>query len=189
MLGTGKGNRPACAGHGRQGREGVPIAVGATGGSPRPGIEEHEPHVRQPFVGEEARRSEPRQSPGFPKKFLVPPGDDGIFDSSVIAEKLPCDQGKTVSGTGFSARGSAWRQRERGGLALVRGTPGGRVRGVAMFLVISLAVFLGVLAPVIFQRVGIDPAVASAPFITTANDILGLFIYLGLATTLIEHVM
>lgn len=61
--------------------------------------------------------------------------------------------------------------------------------GVAMFLVISLAVFLGVLAPVVFQRLGIDPAVASAPFITTANDILGLFIYLGLATILIEHVM
>ena len=61
--------------------------------------------------------------------------------------------------------------------------------GGAMFLVITLAVFLGVLAPVVFQRVGIDPAVASAPFITTANDILGLFIYLGLATILIERFM
>ena len=59
--------------------------------------------------------------------------------------------------------------------------------GLAMFLVICLAVFLGVLAPVAFQRVGIDPAVASGPFITTANDILGLFIYLGLATILIDR--
>ena len=59
--------------------------------------------------------------------------------------------------------------------------------GVAMFLVICLAVLLGVLAPLLFNRVGIDPAVASGPFITTANDILGLSIYLGLATLLIQR--
>ncbi len=58
--------------------------------------------------------------------------------------------------------------------------------GVAMFLVICLAVLLGVLAPLLFNRVGIDPAVASGPFITTTNDILGLLIYLGLATLLIQ---
>ena len=59
--------------------------------------------------------------------------------------------------------------------------------GVAMFLVICLAVLLGVLAPLLFNRAGIDPAVASGPFITTANDILGLLIYLGLATLLIQQ--
>lgn len=61
--------------------------------------------------------------------------------------------------------------------------------GVAMFSVICIAVCLGVLAPLVFSRVGIDPAVASGPFITTANDILGLFIYLGLATILVQRFM
>ncbi len=59
--------------------------------------------------------------------------------------------------------------------------------GVAMFSVICIAVCLGVLAPLVFSRVGIDPAVASGPFITTTNDILGLFIYLGLATILVQR--
>lgn len=58
--------------------------------------------------------------------------------------------------------------------------------GVAMLLVITMSVLLGVLAPLVFQRFGIDPAVASGPFITTANDILGLAIYLGLATMLVK---
>ena len=61
--------------------------------------------------------------------------------------------------------------------------------GIAMFLVISLAVFLGVLAPLVFNRLGVDPAIASGPFITTANDVLGLTIYLGLATVMVQRFM
>ncbi|MEN8008535.1 MAG: magnesium transporter, partial [Candidatus Krumholzibacteriota bacterium] len=34
--------------------------------------------------------------------------------------------------------------------------------------------------------VGIDPAVATGPFITTANDIVSMVIYLGLATLLLS---
>ncbi|MDP6778049.1 MAG: magnesium transporter [Candidatus Latescibacteria bacterium] len=79
---------------------------------------------------------------------------------------------------GLAASGVAWIWF---GEALV-----GVCVGVAMFLVICLAVLLGVLAPLFFNRVGIDPAVASGPFITTTNDILGLLIYLGLATLLIQ---
>ena len=59
--------------------------------------------------------------------------------------------------------------------------------GIAMFIVISISVLLGVVAPLLFQRFGIDPAVASGPFITTTNDILGLAIYLGLATMLVQR--
>jgi len=59
--------------------------------------------------------------------------------------------------------------------------------GLAMFLAISTAILMGVLVPLIFNRIGIDPAVASGPFITTTNDILGFFIYLGLATVLLQY--
>lgn len=60
--------------------------------------------------------------------------------------------------------------------------------GCAMFLAISVAVILGVLVPLALDRTGVDPAVASGPFITTTNDILGIFIYLGLATILMGRI-
>ncbi|MBI5853762.1 MAG: magnesium transporter, partial [Nitrospirae bacterium] len=36
-------------------------------------------------------------------------------------------------------------------------------------------------------RSGVDPAIAAGPFVTTANDITGISIYLALATMLIEY--
>jgi len=59
--------------------------------------------------------------------------------------------------------------------------------GLAMFLAISVAVLMGVLVPMTFDRLGVDPAIASGPFITTTNDILGFFIYLGLATLMLQY--
>ena len=38
------------------------------------------------------------------------------------------------------------------------------------------------MAPTFFRKIRIDPAVASGPFVTTANDITGILIYLGTAT-------
>jgi magnesium transporter len=51
--------------------------------------------------------------------------------------------------------------------------------GLGMFLAILSAVTLGAVLPFAFRRVGIDPAIASGPFITTFNDIVGLAIYLA----------
>ena len=61
--------------------------------------------------------------------------------------------------------------------------------GAAMFLVIGFSVLLGVITPIVFDRIGIDPAVASGPFITTANDVAGILIYLGLATLLLQTLL
>jgi magnesium transporter len=41
--------------------------------------------------------------------------------------------------------------------------------------------------PILLKRVGIDPAVAAGPFVTTANDITGITIYLTLATIFMEY--
>jgi magnesium transporter len=60
------------------------------------------------------------------------------------------------------------------------------VVGTSLFLAILLASVNGALIPVLFQRLGIDPAVASGPLVTTSNDITGILIYFGLATALIE---
>lgn len=51
---------------------------------------------------------------------------------------------------------------------------------VALFAVIIFAAIAGTVIPLMLNRVKVDPAVATGPFITTLNDIVGLFIYLSI---------
>jgi magnesium transporter len=55
---------------------------------------------------------------------------------------------------------------------------------VALFSVIMFASIFGTFIPLILNRYKIDPAVATGPFITTMNDIIGMFVYLGLGRIL-----
>lgn len=55
---------------------------------------------------------------------------------------------------------------------------------LALLSVIVLATVNGALIPVVLSRLGIDPAVSMGPFVTTANDILGLTVYFTIATLL-----
>ncbi len=47
----------------------------------------------------------------------------------------------------------------------------------SLFIVIIFAALFGTIIPLLLNRVKIDPALATGPFITTMNDIMGLFIY------------
>lgn len=60
----------------------------------------------------------------------------------------------------------------------------GLVLTVAMFVAILVAAIIGVMVPLLFEKINIDPAIASGPFITTANDITGVLIYFLMATWL-----
>lgn len=51
----------------------------------------------------------------------------------------------------------------------------------ALFCVVLLASILGTVTPLVLDRFGVNPALASGPFITTANDLLGLAVYFGVA--------
>ncbi|MER2997156.1 magnesium transporter [Pontibacter populi] len=55
------------------------------------------------------------------------------------------------------------------------------VVSVALFSVVMLASLMGTITPMVLDKFGINPAVAAGPFITTANDLLGLAIYFGIA--------
>ena len=59
----------------------------------------------------------------------------------------------------------------------------GMMIGLALNIVILQATIFGGLIPFILKRANIDPALASGPFITTFNDILGLLIYLAIITS------
>ena len=48
---------------------------------------------------------------------------------------------------------------------------------IALFIVIVFAAIFGTLIPLVLNKYKIDPAVATGPFITTLNDVVGLFIY------------
>jgi magnesium transporter len=52
---------------------------------------------------------------------------------------------------------------------------------VAIFSVVMLASVMGTVTPFLLEKAGINPALASGPFITTANDLLGLAVYFGVA--------
>ena len=58
----------------------------------------------------------------------------------------------------------------------------GLVIGATMWSIILVASATGTLIPLALRRLGIDPAVAMGPFITSLNDIIGIGIYLGFAT-------
>jgi len=53
--------------------------------------------------------------------------------------------------------------------------------GIALFCVIVFAALFGTFIPLMLNRLKIDPAVATGPFITTTNDIFGLMIYFFIA--------
>lgn len=57
----------------------------------------------------------------------------------------------------------------------------GLVVSIALFSVVLLASFMGTATPLVLNRLGVNPAMASGPFITTANDLLGLLVYFYVA--------
>ncbi|MCF8008501.1 MAG: magnesium transporter [Halanaerobiales bacterium] len=63
----------------------------------------------------------------------------------------------------------------------------GIVVGVSMFVTLLTAIFVGTSVPFVMDGLGIDPAIASGPFITTIVDVTGLFIYFYMASLLINN--
>lgn len=61
--------------------------------------------------------------------------------------------------------------------------------GIAMLAAMILSSFFGTFIPVVFNKIKIDPAVASGPLITTINDLIAVVTYYGLAWLLILPIM
>ena len=58
----------------------------------------------------------------------------------------------------------------------------GGIIAAAMIINMFAAALAGILIPLLLDRVGVDPAVASAVFVTTVTDVVGFFAFLGLAS-------
>jgi magnesium transporter len=57
--------------------------------------------------------------------------------------------------------------------------------GISLVAITTLAATAGAALPLLFDRIGLDPALMSAPFIATATDVAGVFIYLQTASWLL----
>ncbi|MCR4633920.1 MAG: magnesium transporter [Erysipelotrichaceae bacterium] len=61
--------------------------------------------------------------------------------------------------------------------------------GMALLVAMLVSSFVGTTVPIIFDRIHIDPAVASGPFITTINDLIAVISYYGLSWILLLNVL
>lgn len=58
--------------------------------------------------------------------------------------------------------------------------------GISLWITLSISTVVGAVIPILINKLNIDPAVASGPFITTINDTFGLMIYFTIATQLLH---
>ncbi len=55
---------------------------------------------------------------------------------------------------------------------------------ISVFAVVMFSSIFGMLVPMVFDKLKIDPAIATGPFITITSDIIGMVIYMGITTML-----
>src|SRR5699024_8280531 len=65
----------------------------------------------------------------------------------------------------------------------------GLLVGAALLVTLTIATLSGSVIPLIMNKLKIDPAVASGPYITTNNDLISTFIYFGLDTTFMSYLV
>lgn len=116
-------------------------------------------------------------------------GNVGVQSSAIIVQGLAND----------NVKGSlVHRLLKEVGLALINGTALGALVmlfglivgqdilvsitiSISMLSVIIVAALIGTFVPIILDRRGVDPAIATGPFITTSNDIFGIFLFFYLS--------
>ena len=58
---------------------------------------------------------------------------------------------------------------------------------ISLITAVVFATLLGTAVPLVLEKYKVDPALATGPFITTLNDIIGLFIYFGVGRLLYNY--
>ncbi len=116
-------------------------------------------------------------------------GNVGIQTSSLIVQSLAEKSGISIS---------LWQRLSKViRVALINGLVVGVLTGIyvytignpelfwvvclSLFSVVILASFMGTITPLILDKIGVNPAMASGPFITTANDLIGIGAYFLIA--------
>lgn len=82
-----------------------------------------------------------------------------------------------ILGIGMGALVGAYTWLRTADPTLAAGVAGGMLVGM------TAAALVGTLVPVSFKRLGIDPAIATGPFVTATMDLVGVVLFLGVVTT------
>ncbi len=61
----------------------------------------------------------------------------------------------------------------------------GIIASLAMISIVVMGSLTGMVLPFVLRKLKVDPAVASGPLVTSLADILGVFIYLGIASAML----
>ena len=120
-------------------------------------------------------------------------GNVGVQSSAIIVQGLAND----------SVKGSLWKRLlKEVGLSLINGLILGVILigvaplvsldlyysitvAISMLCVIIVASLVGTFVPIVLDKKGIDPAIATGPFITTSNDIFGIFLFFLIAKSML----
>jgi magnesium transporter len=120
-------------------------------------------------------------------------GNVGVQSSAIIVQGLAND----------NVKGSLWKRLlKEVGLSLINGFVLGLILiavsplmglkpfysitvAVSMLCVIIVASLVGTFVPIVLDKKGIDPAIATGPFITTSNDIFGIFLFFLIAKSML----
>jgi magnesium transporter len=62
----------------------------------------------------------------------------------------------------------------------------GFVVGTSMFISINISGFIGSATPLLSKRLGFDPAVTAGPFETAFQDVIGITVFLTIATLMLQ---
>ncbi len=61
--------------------------------------------------------------------------------------------------------------------------------GVSLLVAMTVSSLIGTIVPIVFTKVGVDPAVASGPLISTVNDLTAVVIYYSMVWVLVINVL
>lgn len=61
--------------------------------------------------------------------------------------------------------------------------------GISLVVAMLISSFVGTAVPIFFKQVGVDPAAASGPLITTITDMVGVVTYYGLSWILLIQLL
>ena len=61
--------------------------------------------------------------------------------------------------------------------------------GISLLISMIIASLDGTLIPILFKKIGVDPAVASGPLITTVNDLLAVIVYYGVSVIMLVNLL
>jgi magnesium transporter len=96
-------------------------------------------------------------------------GNVGVQSAAIVVQSLA---------KGNDQFGSIWKKIRKETLV-------GLINGILLSIIIYLITLVfGTLIPLLLDKYKVDPALATGPFITTINDVLGLFIYLTIGMLL-----